>query len=324
MRVYLMTLLYRGYIAGAPERLSICSAERCLHHSRYCNRRISLGLLAALLVAAGPGWALQKGEPAPNFSLTSTEGEVILLADLSGKVVAISFWATWGKHCPEELKQLQALSKEFGEKGLVALGINEREGQDQVAEFAEQNGITFRILLDEGGTARAFGVNGVPDLWVIDRKGIARARFIGYGPTVPKEIRDTVMAALAGTLTAPEAATPPAGESGFIPAPLHAYAHLQLGAAHVNIGDAFIKAGYRDGGHFTEAVRELRAGVALDPKNVELHIWLGLALERRQERPAAVREYQTAVTLDPTNVYAQDALRRLGVPPTPPEEENQQ
>jgi peroxiredoxin len=281
-----------------------------------------IALWAALVaLATGPVWALQKGEPAPGFSLTSTEGEVISLSGLSGSVVVISFWATWGKHCPEELKQLQELSREFGERGLVALGINEREDQDTVAEFAKQNELTYRMLLDEGGVARAFGVNGVPDLWVIDRKGVARARFIGYGPTVPTTIRETVAAAVAGTLPV-EPATPPAPEVGpAIPLALRAYAHLQLGAAHVNIGDAFVKAGYRDGGHFTEAVRELRSGVALDAKSVELHIWLGLALERKQERAAATREYQTALLLDPVNVYAQDGLRRLGVPPSPPPEE---
>jgi peroxiredoxin len=283
-------------------------------------RRYAVIPLVCLLAMAAPAWALQKGEVAPAFSLTSTDGQVISLSSLSGKVVAISFWATWGKHCEEQMKQLQDLSKEFGEKGLVVLGVNEREDREKVAQFVEGIGATYPILLDEGKTARAYSVNGVPDLWVIDRKGIARDRFIGYGPTLPKMIRDSVTSYLSKSASAVESPQP-AAEVSTIPVSLRAYAHLQLGAAHLNIGDTFVKAGYRDGGHFSEALRELRSGVAMDPKNVDLHIWLALALERKNDSAGAVREYETANAFDPANVYAQDALRRLAVPPPAAEEQ---
>jgi len=279
-------------------------------------RHCTLTLAAVLLMAAIPAWALQKGEVAPSFALTSTEGQVVSLADLSGRVVAIAFWATWGKHCEEQMKQLQELSREFGDRGLVVLAVNEREERSKAAAFAERIGVSYRVLLDEGKTAKAYGVNGIPDLWVIDHKGIARERFIGYGPTLPKAIRDAIAAQVTRPVAAPESAKPATGEaSSAIPVSLRAYAHLQLGAAHLNVGDAFVKAGYRDRGHFNEALRELRSGLALDPKNVDLHIWMGLALERKSDSAGAIREYQTALDLEPGNVYAQDSLRRLAVPP---------
>jgi len=279
-------------------------------------RRCIWAVALALAILAAPAWGLQKGDPAPKFSLVSADGEVVSLADLAGKVIAVSFWATWGKHCEEQMKQLQDLSKEFGDEGLVVLAINEREDGDKALEFAKRIGVTYRVLLDEGATARAFGVNGVPDLWVIGRKGAIRDRFIGYAPTLEKAIRDAVRAAVAAPVAGVEPARATADEgAAMIPASLRAYAHLQLGAAHLNIGDAFVKAGYRDAGHFDQALRELRSGLVIDPKNVDLHIWSGLALERKNERAAAVREYQAALELDPKNVYAQDCLRRLGVPP---------
>jgi len=279
-------------------------------------------VLAVLLLAAGSAWGVQKGEQAPTFSLSSTDGEVVSLADLSGSVVVVSFWATWGKQCQEELKQLQTLAQGSAGKGLVVLGINEREERATAEGFAQRNELEYRVLLDDGSVARAYGVNGLPDLWVIGRNGVVRSRLTGYGPGSPKEIETAVAAALAGTPLPEERTAAAAGETGPpLPLPLRAYAHLQLGAAHVNIGDAFIKAGYRDAGHFKEAVRELRSGVALDPKNVELHVWLGVALERDQDKAGSIREYQAALTLDPANVYAQDALRRLGVPPAAAEEQ---
>jgi len=281
--------------------------------------RSTLLLAALLAVAALPAQGLQKGERAPEFTLPATDGKMVSLDALLGNVVLVSFWASWGAQCGEELKQLQALSKEFGSKGLVVLGINEREDKTRAADFANRHGITYQILLDDGAVARAFGVNGLPDLWVVDRKGLVRARLVGYGPTVPKGVRDAAAAALA----APAGAVRSAAATDVVPTALRAYAHLQMGAAHINIGDAFVKAGYREAGHFNEALREFRAGLALDPNNVELHVWLGLALERKNERAAAIKEYQTALGLEPTNAYAQGALRRLGVPWEPePEPED--
>ncbi len=97
------------------------------------------------------------------------------------------------------------------------------------------------------------------------------------------------------------------------------YAHLKLGAAHIDIGDAFINAGQRDGGHYLDAIREFKAGLMLDPKNVNLLVWLGVAYERKGDQTEAVRQYQTALTVDPENSYAKDSLRRLrALPPTPP------
>lgn len=275
--------------------------------------RLLVLLVLAVLAAAIPAWAVRQGDKAPDFLLTSLEGDEICLSDLVGNVVVISFWASWGKQCDEELRQVEALLREFAGERLVGIGVNERESAEQAAEFVARHGVTFPIVLDRGSLARAYGVNGVPDLFVVDRKGVVAARFIGYGPAVKQGLREAVETALRGSSPpSPQAArnTEPAS----LPPALRAYAHLQLGAAHINIGDAYVKAGYRDGGHFAAALQEFRSGAALDPKNAELRVWLGLALERTGEREAAIKEYQAALGVDPANAYARDALRRLGVP----------
>jgi peroxiredoxin len=234
------------------------------------------------------------------------------LSDLKGKVVALAFWASWAKHCEEQLKQLDILRAELADKGLVVLAINEQEDPSRVADFAGRYQLSLTMLLDNGAVARTFGVNGVPDLWIVDRDGKLRARSIGYADTAAREVRTAVEAALAEPARKPEPAPPETLAA--VPPKLQAYAHLQIGAAHINVGDAFVKAGYRDFGHFDEALWEFRAGLALDPQNVDLHIWLGLALERKADQVGAAKEYQAALKLDPNSVYAQDALRRLGIP----------
>jgi len=263
---------------------------------------------AALLCAAPACWAVQEGETAPDFALPAVGGGTVSKQSLSGKVVALAFWATWGRHCAEQLSDLQQLLEEFADAGLAVVAVNEREDAARAGEFAVSHGLTFPVLLDDGTVGRAYGVNGVPDLWVIDRSGTLSAHLVGYGPSSPGQIREAIVSTLAHSAGAPSR------EDARVPPALRAYAHLQMGAAHLTIGDAFADAGISDLGHYDEALSEFRAGLQLEPRNPDLHIWLGIALERKGDRWTAVREYQNALNLDPTSIYAQEALRRLGVP----------
>jgi len=278
-------------------------------------RACACSLTLALLLVFSPAWAVREGESAPDFSLPSVAGDTATLSSLREKVVVLVFWASWSKNASTQLKELDKLERDLGSKGLVVLGLNQREEASQVADFADRYQLSMKMLLDDGTAKRAYGVNGLPDLWIADRKGMLRAHFIGYSPSDLEKIRATVEEALAVTETEEKPALPAVSETpAAVPPKLQAYAHLQMGAAHINIGDAFVKAGYRDFGHFDEALREFAAGLLLDPDNPDLHIWLGLALERTGDPASAGREYRAALKLDPANTYAQDSLRRLGVP----------
>lgn len=297
------------------------------------RRRLPLCFAVATgaLLLGAPARALSVGEKLPKFTCPAVEGAPLSSADLSGKVVALCFTASWVKRAGEELAYLQGLARDPKNRSLVVLPVVEREDKTRVAAFAAANKLSLRMLLDNGGVARLFGVNGLPDLFVIDSTGTVRTRLVGYGPASPESIRKALVPLLAevkpavappkATASSPPSPTPPAvaaSEAGLPPA-LRAYAHLQLGAAHINIGDAFINAGQRDGGHYSEAVRELKAGLAAEPKNVDLLVWLGVAHERKGEQAEAVRQYQAALALDAANSYAREGLRRLrGLPPTPP------
>jgi len=285
------------------------------------NRRLFrvLAPVVALAFAAAPGWALKPGEKAPEFTCQAAEGQPFSSTELSGKVAALCFWASWSKGAAEELQYLQSLQKDPKSKSFTVLAINQREERAKVAAFATRNQLTVRMLLDDGKVAQALEVNGLPNLLIIDRAGVVRARFVGYGPTVAEKLRKTLTPLLAEPKATPEpgkTALPPAPD---LPVSLRAYACLQLGVAHVSIGDAFINAGYSDGGHYSDAVKEMKAGLGIDPRNVDLLVWLGVALERKGDRNEAIRQYTAALAVAPDNTYARDGLRRLkGLPPAPP------
>jgi len=278
--------------------------------------------LALLALFPAPARALSVNDKLPKFSCATVEGAHLSSTEFAGKVLAICFTSSWVKRAGDELRYLQGLGRELKDKDLVVLPVIEREDKAHAAEFASRLQLTTRICLDNGSVARLFGVNGLPALFIIDRAGVVRQRLIGYGPASPESIRKIVVPLLAEAKPVKadpkQNPAPPTPAPSDLPPPLLVYAHLKLGAAHIDIGDAFINAGQRDGGHYAEAIKEFRAGLALEPRNVNLLVWLAVANERKGDLAEAVRFYQAALDLDPENSYARDSLRRLrALPPVP-------
>jgi len=110
-------------------------------------------------------------QPAPDFELKTLEGEKMHLADLRGRPVLLSFWASWCGPCRHELPTLSKLSEEYKDKGLVILGVND-EGKAPARKYAEQAGLAFQTLDDSGSKAhRLYRVHAIPTLFLIDKNG---------------------------------------------------------------------------------------------------------------------------------------------------------
>lgn len=91
--------------------------------------------------------ASEDDEPfiAPEFTLTSIDGDIISLSALRGQWVMLNFWATWCKPCVEEMPVLQEISEIRND--VVLLGINVREDPQLVEDFLADHGITYTILM---------------------------------------------------------------------------------------------------------------------------------------------------------------------------------
>jgi thiol-disulfide isomerase/thioredoxin len=110
---------------------------------------------------------------APAWSLPAPGEELQRPANHSDRVVVLNFWATWCAACREELPTLETLHQELGEEGLAIIGVNvDGGGAERAERYAEQKGLSFRILHDpERRVARSYGVLGYPTTVVIDRAG---------------------------------------------------------------------------------------------------------------------------------------------------------
>ena len=142
-------------------------------------------LLLALLLLSGCGGEgakpPAKGEPVPTFQAdTLVGGRVTVPGDFRGKVVAVRFWANWCPYCRKEMAELQPVYVRLRGRGLEILAVNVAQDRDTARRFAEPLGIRYPILLDpDGATARAYGVQALPQTLLLDRQGIVRGKIVG-------------------------------------------------------------------------------------------------------------------------------------------------
>jgi len=122
-------------------------------------------------------------KPAPGFTMTDTNGRNWSLAELRGKVVFINFWATWCPPCRSEMPDMEALNRAMRGKPFQMLTILVNDDPNMARGFLSTLGATFPVLIPtDDGVARAYGITGVPETYIIDAEGVLRQKFIGPRP----------------------------------------------------------------------------------------------------------------------------------------------
>lgn len=120
------------------------------------------------------------GKLAPNFSLVERNGKTWTLSDLKGQVVFVNFWATWCPPCRQEMPSMQRLFTMLPKKSFKMLTILSQDDPKRAEIFAKKLGITMPILDDQANNiGPKYGLTGVPETFIIDKKGVLREKFIG-------------------------------------------------------------------------------------------------------------------------------------------------
>ena len=119
------------------------------------------------------------GQAAPDFTLSTLDGQQITLSALRGKPVALNFWATWCPSCVTELPDLQqAYQTHQGEAHFYAISLDADPAE--VPPFLTTHAVNLPVLLDtEGDAAAKYRVRGIPVTVFIDAQGMIAARHIG-------------------------------------------------------------------------------------------------------------------------------------------------
>jgi peroxiredoxin len=131
---------------------------------------------------------------APDFSVTTSEGEYISLDDLRGKVVLLDFWGTWCPPCVESVPSLRDMYKKYAkEKSFMMISISVHDEEDKWRAFTAKNQMVWRQYFDrDSKVQRAFSVNRFPTYVLIDHEGIVRFRASGMSFEREAELNDAI------------------------------------------------------------------------------------------------------------------------------------
>ncbi|MFQ3536156.1 MAG: TlpA disulfide reductase family protein [Aggregatilineales bacterium] len=146
---------------------------------RRSSLAVPLFILVPSLIVIGLGIVLIRGSQAqlssglaPTFRLPLYNGGVFDLSQQRGKVTLINFWASWCGPCRSEAAELNAVWDTFRDQDFAMVGIgyldNERDARAFLAEF----GVEYPTGHDDRSViARAYRIRGVPETFLINRRG---------------------------------------------------------------------------------------------------------------------------------------------------------
>lgn len=159
----------------------------------------SLMLAIALPAFAGDAAQTQDDKtPASDYIGQALDGKKVLLSEHAGKVVVVSFWATWCPYCLKELPILNGMQKLAGKEQMhvVAVNTEERAVFRKVVRALDKLDLSFAYDPDKRAQG-AYGVKGIPHMMIIGRDGKILHVHRGYADSMLDQIVDEINAALA-------------------------------------------------------------------------------------------------------------------------------
>jgi cytochrome c biogenesis protein CcmG/thiol:disulfide interchange protein DsbE len=112
------------------------------------------------------------GGPAPDFTLTTFDGQSVRLSELKGNVVVLNFWASWCAPCRAEAPHLQTAWEKYKDQDVVFLGVAYADNGPRSMAFMEEYGFTYLNGPDlETRISEMYNIQGVPETFIIDKEG---------------------------------------------------------------------------------------------------------------------------------------------------------
>jgi cytochrome c biogenesis protein CcmG, thiol:disulfide interchange protein DsbE len=120
------------------------------------------------------------GKPVPGFKAPRLDGHgELTLASLRGRPVIVNFWASWCAPCKSEAPALERTYRQYRSK-LVVLGVDYTDASSDARHFAAKKGLTFPLVRDSSGLiGNAYRLTGVPETFVLDRRGLLVGHIVG-------------------------------------------------------------------------------------------------------------------------------------------------
>jgi peroxiredoxin len=146
-----------------------------------------------------PGTLTRVGEPAPTFTVTTVDGNLLRSADLRGRVVLLNFFATWCGSCQKELPYLQTIWNEFrDDSDFQMIAVSREESNETIRAFKSEHGFTFPMAPDPDNSVYSqFASQFIPRTYLISRDGTIIYQCTGYHEEELSRLRTLVRKELA-------------------------------------------------------------------------------------------------------------------------------
>jgi thiol-disulfide isomerase/thioredoxin len=157
---------------------------------------LALGMTTLCQARPGPG------DIPPDYLGRGPDGHELHVSDLRGKVVIVSFWASWCGYCRKELPVLAALQKLKGTTDLQVIGVNHDDEYDKYKDLRRRwKNLDVILTYDapDDRIGKPYEVKGLPYMVMIGRDGRIAHVHTGYG----EETLDTIMTEVDDLLAQP-------------------------------------------------------------------------------------------------------------------------
>jgi thiol-disulfide isomerase/thioredoxin len=138
------------------------------------------------------------GELPPPALGNDRNGKEVNLDALHGKVVVLTFWASWCGYCRQELPMLAHMQKIVGHDNLEVIAINFKESKQEFLSVIRANkGLDLTYVQDsKGKVSDRYGVEGLPNMFILDRDGKIAYWHAGYDEGVMQTVVQEMLSLL--------------------------------------------------------------------------------------------------------------------------------
>ena len=170
----------------------------------HLRRACFFALLVLFTHVAMAGTPPGSGDPAPSYLGRDANDHDVRAEDMHGKVIVVTFWASWCGYCLKELPILANVQKLAGANQLQVVAISYKEDYNNFRQIHHNLRKTDLLLTyDTKATASAaYGVTGIPHMVMIGRDGRIAHVHVGYNESMLDTIADELNTLLAAPVPA--------------------------------------------------------------------------------------------------------------------------
>ena len=122
-------------------------------------------------------------EFAPQFEISTLQGQRVSLKQLAGRIVVLDFWATWCPPCRASVPELKELTRKYPGEKLMLISVSADEDDGAWREFVSRKNMDWAQYRDaDHKLLHAFSIHSFPTYLVIDGDGIVKERLRGMNP----------------------------------------------------------------------------------------------------------------------------------------------